>query len=91
MLERDCGWARWVRLALGIRLLLWSLRARHLDRSSVEVHGSCDGRISLYPAAPIRLPARDLTMKTGVRSRKSTSNILSAAVFRHCSHARREM
>src|SRR5262245_20406289 len=24
-------------------------------RSSVEVHGSCDGRISLYPAAPIRL------------------------------------
>ena len=24
-------------------------------RSSVEVHGSCDDRISLYPAAPVRL------------------------------------
>jgi len=31
------------------------LCARVIGRSSIEVHGSCDGRINLYPAAPIRL------------------------------------
>lgn len=28
---------------------------RVLDRSSVKVHGSCDDRTNLYPAAPFRL------------------------------------
>src|SRR5262249_42350935 len=28
---------------------------RVLDRSSVKIHGSCDDRTSLYPAAPFRL------------------------------------
>ena len=51
MLERDRGVGS---VGFGV-LLLCVLRARHLGRSSVEVHGSCDGRISLYPAAPIRL------------------------------------
>ena len=32
-----------------------SSSGRYLARSSVEVHGSCDDRIGLYPAAPFRL------------------------------------
>ena len=33
-----------------------TLSSRHvIGRSSVEVHGSCDDRINLYPAAPFRL------------------------------------
>jgi hypothetical protein len=31
------------------------LGLRVLDRSSVKVHGSCDDRTNLYPAAPFRL------------------------------------
>src|SRR5262245_44676186 len=50
--------ARWsdveVRLLCSLVFPILSLRAV-IGRSSVEVHGSCDGRISLYPAAPIRL------------------------------------
>src|SRR5215475_12658799 len=55
MLERD-------REGGSVRLVSWCgyfsycvLKGSSSGRSSVEVHGSCDGRISLYPAAPIRL------------------------------------
>src|SRR5262249_54207808 len=55
MLERDReGGVGWVGLLVWLRLLLRP-QGSSSGRSSVEVHGSCDGRISLYPAAPIRL------------------------------------
>src|SRR5215831_16531334 len=55
MLERDReGGVGWVGLLVWLRLLLRP-QGSSSGRSSVEVHGSCDGRISLYPAAPVRL------------------------------------
>jgi hypothetical protein len=42
----------WVALGVSLPRLPQGLVT---GRSSVEVHGSCDDRISLYPAAPVRL------------------------------------
>ena len=46
--RRSCGPDR------GVKAGVWKRMLSALA-NGVEVHGSCDGRISLYPAAPIRL------------------------------------
>jgi len=43
------------RLRVGGGVIVFRSRMLFFGRSCYEVHGACDSRINLYPAAPIRL------------------------------------